>query len=81
MDKYFACPVCVSTLVPGKTLTYPRIEAEKGPGVVWDLSNGAPKLVTCTRCRGIGQLQDLRHRADRRQSVDRRSDSAKRASR
>ena len=81
MEKFFACPICANTLVPGATLTYPRVAVEKGAGRVWDLSNGAPKLVECTRCQGSGQLLDLRDRADRRNSTDRRSESQKRSAR
>ncbi|MDQ6747532.1 MAG: hypothetical protein M3010_05430 [Candidatus Dormibacteraeota bacterium] len=81
ISNFFACPVCVSTLVPGAKLTYPRATAEKGAGKVWDLSGGAPQLVECARCKGTGMLEDLRQRSDRRQRIDRRTDSGKRTSR
>ncbi|MGI8610474.1 MAG: hypothetical protein ACR2MY_14830 [Candidatus Dormibacteria bacterium] len=81
IEKYFACPICANTLVPGATLSYPRVTAEKSSGQVWDLSDGAPRLVRCTRCEGTGRLMDLRERSDRRNSTDRRSETQKRATR
>ncbi|HEV1997763.1 MAG TPA: hypothetical protein VGR61_06495 [Candidatus Dormibacteraeota bacterium] len=81
MEKFFACPLCANTLVPGAKMTYPRAAAEKSVGRVWDLSNGPPELVVCARCQGTGQLRDLRDQSDRRISIDRRSDSQKRSSR
>ena len=51
-ERWFPCPLCVSTLIPGAPYSA-AAKREKGTGQVWDLSAQPPALVQCTRCQGM----------------------------
>jgi hypothetical protein len=74
-NSSYPCPVCVGTMMPGVTYSFPRKDAElsKGTGKIWGVYTGAATaypppqgLVDCYRCKGTGLV------AERRMSMDRR---------
>lgn len=69
---HYACPVCLNTMVPGAARRYGQDSAARSPGKVWNLEDGPPHLVECSRCRGAGALENRRDRGDRRHGSDRR---------
>lgn len=68
----YPCPVCLNTMVPGASRSYGQDSGTRSTGKVWNLEDGPPHLVECSRCLGAGALQNRRNRRDRRDRSDRR---------